>query len=120
MRLIEFKTRAAVYQKWSAYACLAPLRMALLCLLFYAPFQAQFRAYLSEGASHSAADVISVLPMALPVACALLALIPLSRRVDKAFGIPCPHCGEQMQNHKTIVIASHNCPNCGKQVLEAE
>jgi hypothetical protein len=120
MRISEFSHGASVYQKRSAVACIAPLSIALLCIVAYAPLQHRFEAFLSTRVDASTADVLTVLPMALPVVLAFISMIPLARRIDRQSGIACPHCTKPLANHKAIVIASRNCPYCGKRVIEDE
>jgi endogenous inhibitor of DNA gyrase (YacG/DUF329 family) len=42
----------------------------------------------------------------------------LARRNDRDMGVACPHCGKPLAQFKAIVIASKNCPYCGKEVLD--
>jgi DNA-directed RNA polymerase subunit RPC12/RpoP len=118
MRISEFSRAAGVYQKRSTIGCIAPLSIALVCLLAYAPFQKRFESFLSSRFDSSSTDVITVLPMALPTVLAVLLIVPLARRVERQAGIACPHCAKALANHKAIVIASRNCPHCGGRVIE--
>ena len=120
MRISEFNRAASSYHKRSAIACVVPLSIGLLCLLAYAPAKQRFEAFLSTRFDAATVDILTVLPMALPTVLAFLLIIPLARRIDRQFGIACTHCGKPLANHKAIVIASRNCPYCGKRVLEEE
>jgi hypothetical protein len=114
MRISEFSHAASVYQKRSVVACIAPLSIALVCIIVYAPMQGRFESFLSTRCDAFWVDVITVLPMALPTVLAFLFIIPLARRIERHSGIGCPHCTRALANHKAIVIASRNCPYCGK------
>jgi hypothetical protein len=118
MRISEFNRAAGVYRKRSFIACIAPFAIALVCLITYAPFQQRFESFLSARLDAFAVDVLSVLPMAVPTVLALILIIPLARRIERQLGIPCPHCGKALANHQAIVIASRNCPCCGKRVIQ--
>jgi hypothetical protein len=118
MRIAEFNRAAEVYHKRSLFACVTPLLIALACMVAYAPFKQRFEGFLSSRFHAFPADVLSILPLALPLVTALLLLVPMARRIDRRFGISCVHCGKQLANHKPIVIASRNCPYCGKPVIE--
>ena len=116
----DFNRAADVYRKRSVIACIAPFAIALVCLLAYAPVNEHFESYLSTRLDAFAVDVLCVLPMAVPTVLAFILLIPLARRIERQSGIPCPHCGKALANYKAIVIASRNCPCCGKRVIEDE
>ena len=120
MSISEFSRAASAYQKQSLIACFAPLSLALLCLAAYAPFQKRFESLLSARYGETTVDVLTVLPMAVPTMLALASMIPLARRVERRAGVACPHCSKALANFKAIVIASRNCPNCGKRVIEDE
>jgi DNA-directed RNA polymerase subunit RPC12/RpoP len=120
MRISEFSRAASVYQKRSVVACIAPLSIALLLIIAYAPLQHRLESFLSTRINAFAVDLLAALPMALPTVLAFLFIIPLARRIDRQSGIACPHCAKTLANHKAIVIASRNCPYCGKKVIEDE
>src|SRR5262245_45971621 len=118
VRLSEFSRAAADYQKRSAILCVTPLVLALLCIVLYAPFQRRFEAFLIGRVNPTLADVLVVLPMGLPVLLAWVYLIPLSRKIERSSGIFCPHCSKQLAGFKPIIIASKNCPHCGRRVID--
>jgi len=118
MRIAEFSRAAAVYQKRSLVACIAPLSVALLCLTAYTPLRGRFESYLSSRVDSFAVDVLTVLPMAVPTVLAFLLIVPLTRRIERKSGVVCPHCAKPLANYKAIVVASRNCPYCGKRVIE--
>ena len=120
MRMSEFSRAAGAYQRKSIFACLAPFLIALICLFAYVPFQHRLEGYLSSRFSATVVDVLTVTPMALPVVLAVASLIPLGRRIERRAGIACSHCGKGLAGYKAIVIASRNCPHCGKRVIEDE
>jgi len=118
MRISEFHRAAGVYQKRGLIACLGPLSLALVCILAYAPFQHRFESFLSSRLDTFTADVLTFLPMGLPLMIAFISMVPLARRVERQSGIACPHCAKDLASYKAIVIASRNCPHCGKRVIE--
>jgi len=120
MRISEFSRAARAYQKQSLVACFVPLSLALICILVYAPFQHKFESFLSSRFSGAAVDILTILPMAMPLVLAFASMIPLGRRIDRRAGVACPKCGKNLANHKAIVIASRNCPYCGEKVIQDE
>ena len=120
MNISEFSRVSTAYQKQSLIACIGPLSIALVCIVAYAPFQRRFESFLSSRFDSTAVDVLTVLPMAMPTVLALAFMIPLARRIERRAGVPCPHCSKALANHRAIVIASRNCPYCGKRVIEDE
>ena len=114
----EFSRAAANYQKRSAIVCVTPFALGILCVVIYAPFQRRFEAFLAGRFSSTLADVLVVLPMGLPLLLALASLIPLGRKIERTAGVLCPHCSKQIAGFKPIIIASKNCPYCGRRVLD--
>ena len=43
-------------------------------------------------------------------------------RVDRTYqkfpGLICPHCGGSLSRAKSIIIATGNCPSCGRRILK--
>ena len=120
MRISEFSLAAGAYQKRSLIACLVPLSLALICILVYAPLQHKFESFLSLRFGASAVDILTILPMAIPLVLAFASMIPLGRRIERQAGVACAQCGKNLANYKAVVIASRNCPYCGKKVIEDE
>lgn len=44
--------------------------------------------------------------------------VHMNRRHLKNPLLVCPHCHSSLHDLAYIVVASHNCPSCGRQVLE--
>ena len=120
MTVAEFNRAAGAYQKRTMVAVLVLFGTALMCVFGYASFQHRFESFLASRVNGAAAEVLSVLPMAVPTALAFCILIPLTRRIDRQSGLSCPHCLKTLATYKHIVIASRNCPYCGKKVIEDE
>jgi DNA-directed RNA polymerase subunit RPC12/RpoP len=120
MSISEFSHAASAYQKRTVVVGVVPLLVGLGCLIAYAPFQGRFESFLSSRFDGFWVDMLAVLPMALPTALALLLIIPIARRIERSSGIACPHCTKALAAHKAIVIASRNCPYCGRRVIEDE
>lgn len=118
MRKDQFIEAATNYNKRALAACLIPLLIALVCVVSYAPFQRRFELYLGSRFAGPIPDILAMTPATLPVIVAFAVMIPLSRRIDRRFGIACQHCGKPLAHFKAIVIASKNCPYCGLMVLD--
>jgi len=114
----KFNQAASEYNKRSMRACLLPLGIGLILIIAYAPFSRKTEAWLASKFGATQADWLSTAPYALVTLLAFGALIILARRVDRQFGIACVHCKKPLINFRYIVIASRNCPHCGKCVIE--
>lgn len=120
MRISEFSQAARAYQQRATVACMGPLIIAGIVLVAYAAVQYSFRTYLATRYDEVAVEVIAAIPMVCPVALGFFAMIPLMRRVERRYGVACPHCAKSLVVHPSVVIASRNCPFCGKRVLEED
>jgi predicted RNA-binding Zn-ribbon protein involved in translation (DUF1610 family) len=120
VRIAEFSRAADAYQRKSLVACFVPLSVALICLLVYAPLRHKFESFLSSRFGGTATDILTTLPMAIPLVLAFASMIPLGRRIERRAGIACPKCGKNLASPKAIVIASRNCPFCGERVIRDE
>ena len=114
----EFNQCAVRYTKRSLIACLTPLGILLVLVSAYAPFSRKFEAWLASKFGATQADLLATAPYALVTILAFGALIVFARRVDRQFGIACAHCKKPLINFRHVVIASRNCPYCGKRVIE--
>jgi len=119
MRLSEFKRAAQRHLAHSIIVC-APFVCALVSIAIYASFKSRFEAALPPTLHPVLKDLLVVLPMALPTVIALALVLPLSRRVDRKFGVFCPHCAGDVGSFRHIVIVSRNCPHCGARVIDQE
>jgi DNA-directed RNA polymerase subunit RPC12/RpoP len=120
MRKDQFIKEAASYNRRSTAIFVIPLLLAFGFIIAYGPFQRRFEAYLDSRIAGPVPDILRLLPVAIPFLLALCAIIPLTRRNDRDMGVACPHCGNPLAQFKGIVIASKNCPYCGKKVLDDE
>jgi hypothetical protein len=118
VRTDEFIKAADGYNRRAMAVVLAPVFIALLCILVCSPFQKRYDAYLQGRFGAPIPDILELLPVAIPLLIAVAVMIPLSRRNDRALGVGCPHCRKPLAQFKSIVIASKNCPYCGKLVLD--
>jgi endogenous inhibitor of DNA gyrase (YacG/DUF329 family) len=118
MSIPEFNRAAKVWQKRSATAILVPGAILIVCGMACAPFHQRFESFLATKFDSFAADILAVLPLGLAVIIMLLCIVWLTGRVERQFGIPCPHCAKALAAHNAIVIASRNCPYCGKRVID--
>jgi DNA-directed RNA polymerase subunit RPC12/RpoP len=114
----QFIKAANSYNRRAAAIFIIPLLLALGFIIAYGPFQRRFEAYLASRIAGPVPSLLKVLPVAVPFLLAVGAMIPLTRRNDRDMGVACPHCGKPLAQFKAIVIASKNCPYCGKKVLD--
>jgi DNA-directed RNA polymerase subunit RPC12/RpoP len=114
----QFIKAANSYNRRAAAIFIIPLLMALGFIIAYGPFQRRFEAFLASRIAGPTPNLLKVLPVAVPFLLAIGAMIPLTRRNDRDMGVACPHCGKPLAQFKAIVIASKNCPYCGKKVLD--
>jgi endogenous inhibitor of DNA gyrase (YacG/DUF329 family) len=119
MRKDEFIAAANNYTRKTVF-CLIPIFLTLIWVIIYSAFKQRFEGYLNARFTHPTSDIVATAPMALPVLLSIVALLPISRGLDRAFGVPCPRCGKPLAQFKAIVIASKSCPHCGAKVLDDE
>lgn len=64
------------------------------------------------------ADIVAPLIMfAVGVPLMLYGFSQADRAYRKFPGLVCPHCGGNLSRAKSVVIATGNCPHCGRRVL---
>ena len=97
---------------------IGPLLLALGFIIAYSPFQRRFEAYLGLQIAGPSTDILKALIVAISLMIAIGVMFLLARRNDRDMGVACPHCGKPLAQFKAIVIASKNCPYCGKKVLD--
>jgi hypothetical protein len=76
--------------------------------------------FLSTRFDSFTVDILTKLPIALVQIAAVVCIFWMYGRVKRQSGVRCPHCAKGLANRKKIVIASGNCPFCGKKVIEDE
>jgi len=120
MRIEEFRrsARRHVSLAWIAVLGLGlgvPLVPTVLLCSFWLSISEWLRSFFSPGTA-------ALLPavMMVPIGLAAFAAIRVMRRIDRRYGIPCPHCGRFLAHGSPVVIASKNCPFCGGRVLSVE
>ena len=118
MRKEEFIKAANRFNRRATAIFIIPLLVALAFIIAYGPFQRRFEAYLASKIPGPTPGILQALPVAVPLVIAMGAIIMLTRRNDRDLGVPCPHCRKPLAQLKAIVIASKNCPYCGKKVLD--
>ena len=120
MRAEAFKAVANRFRKQQLLICLpllAGLALAFICV----PIGVHLRKTLDPSNPYLR-DILPVLPLAGLVIAGIVSAFAIEIRVRKRLGCHCPHCGEQIASPQfaAIVIASGNCPACGKKVLDKE
>jgi DNA-directed RNA polymerase subunit RPC12/RpoP len=120
MKLSEFTRAVGVYNKRTAMGILGPCLIAFLLFLAYTPFQDRFESFLSTRFDSFNVYILTHLPMALTQIITILCIFWLAGRIQRQSGVRCPHCAKGLVKRKRIVIASRNCPYCGKRVIEDE
>jgi DNA-directed RNA polymerase subunit RPC12/RpoP len=118
VRKEEFIRAANRFNRRATAIFIIPLLVALAFIVAYGPFQRRFEACLAAKVHGPIPGILQALPVGVPLAVAIGAIIMLTRRNDRDMGIACPHCGQPLAQLKAIVIASKNCPYCGKKVLD--
>ena len=53
--------------------------------------------------------------LVFPTACGVWVM----RRAVNRLGLRCPHCRHELWDASDVVIATRNCPKCGRQVFES-
>jgi hypothetical protein len=118
MKLDEFIDAAARYQRRTLWAFFGPLSAALFLVFAYMPFAHIVAVATAKSFGEPVGEIASIVPAAVIMILLFGIMIPLSRRIERRYGIPCPHCGKSLAASKSIVVASKNCPNCGRRVIE--
>lgn len=116
----EFIKAADRFHRWSVLACLLPLGGAVLCGLPFAALQDHIESAGASAFGEPAGEILRVLPIVAVVVLGVGSMVPFHRWIDRRFGVPCPHCGRPVAGHKSIVVASRNCPHCGSRILDSE
>jgi hypothetical protein len=114
----QFIKLAEHYNKRALAALMIPFLLAFACIVAYWPFQHRFEEYLGAKFAAPTSDILALAPSVTPFIVAFIALIPLSRRIERKLGVSCSHCGKALACFKAIVVASKNCPHCGVRVLD--
>jgi hypothetical protein len=118
MRKDEFINAVRSYNRRALVIFIGPLLFALGLIIAYGPFQRRFEANLGPQIAGPTTDILRALPVAVSFMIAIGVMFLLARRNDRDMGVACPHCGKPLAQFKAIVIASKNCPYCGKEVLD--
>lgn len=119
MSLDEFRKASELYQRKSLLMC-SVLLIPLVFFFAYAPFARRFESYAGQHFSTPMAESLPVMPIALVTVLAFTALIPLNRRLDRKYGLGCPHCRKPLAypQLRDVIIASKHCPHCGECVID--
>jgi len=120
MSILEFNRAAGVCYKRTIIGIVGPGSIAVLCLMAYMPFQQRFESFLSTRFDSFTADILAFLPKGIISISTVLWVVWLAGRIERRYGVPCPHCAKALAGNKAIVIASRNCPYCGKRVIDDE
>jgi DNA-directed RNA polymerase subunit RPC12/RpoP len=118
VRKDQFIKAVRSHNRRAAAIFIIPLLVAFAFIIAYGSFQQRFEAYLGSKMAGPTPEILKMLPVAVPFMAAIGVMILLSRKNDREMGVACPHCGKPLAQFKAIVIASKNCPYCGKKVLE--
>lgn len=118
MKLNDFRQKANTYHRRTALSCILPLCAAFIWLVVYVPCRPCVEAKVKAWFASAWAEALLAALILCPVLLAFIVMIPLTRRTNRRFGLPCPHCQKYLVDHSRIVIASRNCPYCGQRVLD--
>jgi hypothetical protein len=119
MTVDEFKRLHKTYLKKILLRSVVFTAIALFWVGVNAPLQKRWEDSYRGRFDEDLARMLTAMPMVLPLAIAAFALIPLARRFNRTYGIPCPHCGQPLAKVPELVIASRNCPFCGGNILSS-
>jgi hypothetical protein len=119
MQISEFSRAVRAYQMRRGISTVGPILIGVAGMLVLAPFRDQLKTFLSGGLGSAGGEVGAALLFAMPILLAFVFVIPLMLRIERRWGVHCPHCEKQLAECCGTVIASRNCPFCGKRVLEA-
>ncbi len=121
MSIEEFRKASELYQRKSLLA-FYPMLVAMMIFIAYLPFDQRFKNYIEERFQPPISDFLPGILYAIITISPFLSMIPLSKRIERKYGFTCRRCGKPLHYplSRGIIIASRNCPHCGKQVIEAE
>lgn len=109
MTITEFNRELAQFQRrlsWRFFFAIAPLFIAF-------GIAGIVRSYNPELADIAAPIIV----FAIGVPIMLLGFVYADRTYKKHPALMCPYCDRTLSRAKSIVVATGNCPNCGRRVL---
>lgn len=117
MRLSEFAKAKMEYRKRTAFALLLALVLIGSYCILLASYLGEATAYILHHFSPPIAGFVQGSLM-FPIIFILLFTIWLfDRKANGDIRLRCAHCGRRVDDKSDIVIATKNCPYCGKTVL---
>lgn len=117
MRLSEFANAKVEYRNRTGLALLLALLLIGLYCVLLAAYLGEATAYILHHFSPPIAGFVQGFLM-FPIIFILLFTIWLfDRKANGDSRLRCPHCGKRIDDKSDIVIATKNCPYCGKIVL---
>jgi hypothetical protein len=113
----EFRTACSRIARWAVVLIVTTLAVTFACFAALLPIRDQVRGAYERLLGAAAADtLIGLTP--LPGLLVMFVGIWLLHRPKKASCLACPHCGRSLIASQQIVIATRNCCQCGRRVLE--
>src|SRR5678815_2304263 len=94
-----FRRAADLYHRKAILAYLPAIIAFVVCIAF-APFHERLKDAFGERLSTVSAETIAVLPVAVLATLGLALVIPMSRRIERRYGAPCPHCGKALADFR--------------------
>ena len=117
MRLSEFAKAKMEYRKRAAFALLLALLLIGLYSILLLTHLGIATAYILHHFSPSIAGFVQGSLMFPCIFILLFTIWLFDRKANGDIRLKCPHCGRRVDDQSGIVIATKNCPYCGKIVL---
>ncbi len=117
MRLSEFAEARAKYRKRAALALLLALLLIGLYSTLLFTHLGMATAYILH---HFSPSIASIVQGSLMFPCIFILLFTVwlfDRKAGGDIRLRCPHCGKRVDDKSDLVIATKNCPYCGKTTL---
>lgn len=118
--LADFRRAVEEYQRRSNTNQIVFTALRAIWIFVYVALAVPYQALLSSRFNELWTDLLMTLPLIIPVGILLVIGVALGRRIERTWGVSCRFSGAPPGNHKRIVIASRNCPNCGQRVIQEE
>jgi uncharacterized membrane protein len=110
MDLALFQHTARQFKRSSAIAVFVPLTVGWLALF----------ALIIWGPLSRLPEALRPWPLFIPVMGTFAWLLWWSRRLERRFALPCPHCQKNLAESLRVVEPTGHCPFCGERVIKRQ
>jgi endogenous inhibitor of DNA gyrase (YacG/DUF329 family) len=118
MTIDEFKASASRYSRGMAWALLGSVLAVIAFLGLVAMFRDPLRDIYTRTFGGPGAEILVGLSPFPAVLILIGSLWYAERRLLRDVRLKCPSCGKQIVGMRHLVIATRNCPHCGRRVLQ--